>query len=161
MVYVGAYLCFSLLFIGLALCNNIAGEIVLRGFLGLFGCVGTILVGGTFDDIYRPEDRAIPMASFSWIAILGMSATRFSTPSPSLPSPSLTFPYLLYSSQLLIRPTIRHLSTFFFSFPIGKKKGWALFLLSPSAGWYQLELTAEIFAKQALSRRPSTAASST
>lgn len=70
-VYVGAYLCFSLLFIGLALCKNIYGEIILRAFLGLFGCVGTILVGGTFDDIYQPAQRAVPMATFAWIAILG------------------------------------------------------------------------------------------
>lgn len=47
-VYAGAYLCFSLCFIGLALGQNIATILVLRGFLGLFGCVGTILVGGTF-----------------------------------------------------------------------------------------------------------------
>ncbi|KXS95818.1 hypothetical protein AC578_6268 [Pseudocercospora eumusae] len=70
-VYSGAYLCFSLCFIGLALGKNIATILVMRGFLGLFGCVGTILVGGTFDDMYEPRERSRPMAMFSYIAILG------------------------------------------------------------------------------------------
>nr|ALK02045.1 fructose facilitator [Zygosaccharomyces kombuchaensis] len=70
-VYVGAYLCFCLCFIGLALGQNIATILVLRTLLGLFGCVGTILVGGTFDDMFIPEQRAIPMSLFSYIAILG------------------------------------------------------------------------------------------
>ncbi|KAH8429764.1 uncharacterized protein LDX57_007436 [Aspergillus melleus] len=70
-VYVGSYVCFALMFIGLALGKNIATILVCRALLGLFGCVGTILVGGTFDDMYRPEERAIPMATFSYIAILG------------------------------------------------------------------------------------------
>lgn len=54
-VYAGAYLCFSLCFIGLALGKNIETILVLRGFLGLFGCVGTILVGGTF--VSAADDR--------------------------------------------------------------------------------------------------------
>ncbi|CAK4034208.1 MFS-type transporter [Lecanosticta acicola] len=70
-VYSGAYLCFSLCFIGLALGKNIATILVMRAFLGLFGCVGTILVGGTFDDMYVPRERGKPMAMFSYIAILG------------------------------------------------------------------------------------------
>ncbi|KAB8238581.1 major facilitator superfamily domain-containing protein [Aspergillus alliaceus] len=70
-IYVGAYICFSLMFIGLALGKNIATIVICRALLGLFGCVGTILVGGTFGDMYRPEERAIPMACFSYIAILG------------------------------------------------------------------------------------------
>ncbi|KAE8349551.1 major facilitator superfamily domain-containing protein [Aspergillus coremiiformis] len=70
-IYVSAYICFGLMFIGLALGKNIATILVCRTLLGLFGCVGTILVGGTFGDMYRPEDRAIPMATFSYIAILG------------------------------------------------------------------------------------------
>ncbi|KAJ5109681.1 hypothetical protein N7532_002326 [Penicillium argentinense] len=73
-VYVGAYVCFSLMFIGLALGKNIATILVCRCLLGLFGCVGTILVGGTFGDMYTPAHRAIPMASFSFIAIFGTVA---------------------------------------------------------------------------------------
>lgn len=70
-VYVGAYVLFVLVFIGLALGKNIATILVMRVLQGLFGCVGTILVGGTFSDIYRPDHRAVPMACFSYVAILG------------------------------------------------------------------------------------------
>lgn len=70
-IYVGAYACFVVVFIGLALGRNIATILVMRALSGLFGCVGTILVGGTFSDIYRPDHRAVPMACFSYVAILG------------------------------------------------------------------------------------------
>ncbi|KAH1379281.1 hypothetical protein KXW65_005630 [Aspergillus fumigatus] len=70
-VSVGAYLLFAIMFSGLALGQNIVTIIVCRALLGLFGCVGTILVGGTFDDMYTPNQRAVPMATFSYIAILG------------------------------------------------------------------------------------------
>jgi MFS family permease len=70
-VYVGAYFLFTIMFIGLALGKNIATIIVCRALLGLFGCVGTILVGGTFGDMYTPNQRAVPMATFSYVAILG------------------------------------------------------------------------------------------
>ncbi|CAI6333742.1 unnamed protein product [Periconia digitata] len=73
-VYAGAFLCFSLLFIGLALAKDIGTIIGLRLLLGLFGCVGTILVGGTFDDMYEPHKRGRPMAMFSFIAIFGTVA---------------------------------------------------------------------------------------
>ncbi|KAK3673327.1 hypothetical protein LTR78_006873 [Recurvomyces mirabilis] len=73
-VYAGAYLCFTLLFIGLALGKDITTIVILRLFLGLFGCVGTILVGGTFDDMYEPRDRGRPMAMFSFVAIFGTVA---------------------------------------------------------------------------------------
>ncbi|KAJ5929797.1 hypothetical protein N7454_006747 [Penicillium verhagenii] len=73
-VYVGSYVCFALMFIGLSLGKNIATILVCRALLGLFGCVGTILVGGTFGDMYTPAHRAIPMASFSFIAIFGTVA---------------------------------------------------------------------------------------
>lgn len=70
-IHVGAYVCFVIIFIGLALGKNIATILVMRTLSGLFGCVGTILVGGTFSDIYGPDHRAIPMACFSYVAILG------------------------------------------------------------------------------------------
>jgi MFS family permease len=73
-IYVGAYALFILVFIGLALGKNIATILVMRVLQGLFGCVGTILVGGTFSDIYRPDDRAIPMACFAYVAIFGTVA---------------------------------------------------------------------------------------
>lgn len=70
-VYVGSYVCFTLIFIGLALGRNIATILVMRLLLGLFGCVGTILVGGTFGDMFREHERAVPMAWFSYVAIFG------------------------------------------------------------------------------------------
>ncbi|KAF5861107.1 hypothetical protein ETB97_000618 [Aspergillus alliaceus] len=73
-IYVGAYILFAVIFIGLALGKNIATILVCRALLGLFGCVGTILVGGTFSDMYTPDSRAVPMASFSYVAILGTVA---------------------------------------------------------------------------------------
>lgn len=73
-VYASAFLCFSLIFIGLALAQNISTIIGLRLLLGLFGCVGTILVGGTFDDMYEPHKRGRPMAMFSFVAIFGTVA---------------------------------------------------------------------------------------
>lgn len=73
-VYVGAYALFIVVFIGLALGKNIETILVMRVFQGLFGCVGTILVGGTFSDIYRPDDRAVPMACFTYVAIVGTFA---------------------------------------------------------------------------------------
>lgn len=50
-IYLGAYLCFTLVFILLALSPNITGILIGRALSGLFGCVGTILVGGTLADI--------------------------------------------------------------------------------------------------------------
>lgn len=73
-IYASAFLCFDLLFIGLALAKDINTIIGLRLLLGLFGCVGTILVGGTFDDMYVPHERSRPMAMFSWVAIFGTVA---------------------------------------------------------------------------------------
>jgi len=70
-IYIGAYGLFIIVFVGLALGQNIATILVMRAFSGLFGCVGTILVGGTFSDMYPADSRAIPMASFSYVAILG------------------------------------------------------------------------------------------
>ncbi|KAK4953471.1 hypothetical protein LTR66_013649, partial [Elasticomyces elasticus] len=73
-IYVGSYGLFIASFAGLALGKNIATVLVCRALQGLFGCVGTILVGGTFGDIYDPDERALPMALFSYVAILGTVA---------------------------------------------------------------------------------------
>lgn len=73
-VYGGAFVLYAITFIGLSLGKNIATILVMRALQGMFGCVGTILVGGTFSDIYDSNQRAIPMAAFSYIAILGTVA---------------------------------------------------------------------------------------
>jgi MFS family permease len=72
-IYVGAYALFVIFFLGLVLRKNIATILVMR-VQALFGRVGTIIVRGTFSDIYRPDDRAEPMACFSYVAILGTVA---------------------------------------------------------------------------------------
>jgi hypothetical protein len=54
--------------------QNIATILMMRGFQDLFRYVGTSLVDGTFSDIYRPDNCAVPMASFSYVAILGTVA---------------------------------------------------------------------------------------
>ncbi|KAI5303002.1 hypothetical protein KEM56_000134 [Ascosphaera pollenicola] len=74
LVYSGAFILFMCTFIGLSLGRNIATILCLRVLEGFFGCVGTILVGGTFSDMYESKDRAIPMASFAFIAIFGTVA---------------------------------------------------------------------------------------
>ena len=87
-IYVGSYVGFCVIFIGLALGKNITTILVLRTILGLFGCVGTILVGGTFSDMYFSEQRAIPIAAFSWVAIFGTvfapvyACLLYTSPSP-------------------------------------------------------------------------------
>ncbi|KAJ9659756.1 hypothetical protein H2201_007192 [Coniosporium apollinis] len=73
-IYAGSYGGFTLCFIGLALGKNIATILIMRTLLGLFGCVGTILVGGTFSDMYPEDERAKPVAFFSYVAILGTMA---------------------------------------------------------------------------------------
>lgn len=73
-IYVGGFAGYGICFIGLALGKNMATIVCMRMCLGLFGCVGTILVGGTFDDMFIPEERSYPMALFAYIAILGTVA---------------------------------------------------------------------------------------
>uniref|UniRef100_A0A0K3CJD3 BY PROTMAP: gi/472585063/gb/EMS22629.1/ fructose facilitator [Rhodosporidium toruloides NP11] gi/647403384/emb/CDR49512.1/ RHTO0S27e01244g1_1 [Rhodosporidium toruloides] n=1 Tax=Rhodotorula toruloides TaxID=5286 RepID=A0A0K3CJD3_RHOTO len=73
-IYLGAYLCFTLIFILLALSPNITGILIGRALSGLFGCVGTILVGGTLADIWNTRDRGLPMSTFTFSAIFGTVA---------------------------------------------------------------------------------------
>ncbi|EIM90087.1 MFS general substrate transporter [Stereum hirsutum FP-91666 SS1] len=73
-IYLGSFGCFTLIFILLAMGKNIGSELVGRLLSGLFGCVGTILVGGTLADIWETKERSVPMACFSYVAILGTIA---------------------------------------------------------------------------------------
>nr|ALK02046.1 fructose facilitator [Zygosaccharomyces kombuchaensis] len=73
-VYTIGFVGFCLCFIGLALGRNMATILVMRTLQGGLGSIGTILVGGTFDDMFIPDDRAVPMALFSHIAIFGTMA---------------------------------------------------------------------------------------
>ncbi|GAA6006278.1 MFS transporter [Rhodotorula paludigena] len=73
-VYLSAYLCFTLIFLLLALAPNIGAALAARFLSGLFGCVGTILVGGTLADIWNTRDRGLPMSCFTFSAIFGTVA---------------------------------------------------------------------------------------
>ncbi|KAL7415406.1 MFS general substrate transporter [Mrakia frigida] len=73
-VYLTAYGLFVLCFLFLALGQNVETQIIGRWFSGMFGSCGTILVGGTFADIWRTEDRSIPMSCFTFVAIFGTIA---------------------------------------------------------------------------------------
>ncbi|GAA5901788.1 hypothetical protein JCM8208_003588 [Rhodotorula glutinis] len=73
-VYLTAYLCFTLVFILLADAPNIGAALAARTLSGLFGCVGTILVGGTLADIWNTRERGLPMSCFTFSAIFGTVA---------------------------------------------------------------------------------------
>ncbi|CED82158.1 Synaptic vesicle transporter SVOP and related transporters (major facilitator superfamily) [Phaffia rhodozyma] len=73
-IYLGAFLCFTLVDLMLALGKNIGTEIVGRLLSGLFGSIGTILVGGTFADMFVPRDRSVPMSVFTFAAIFSTIA---------------------------------------------------------------------------------------
>ncbi|KAB8346156.1 hypothetical protein FH972_023202 [Carpinus fangiana] len=81
-VYVGAYACFILMFIGLALGKNIATILVCRALLGLFGCVGTILVGGK-KPAAASSSRSAPRCSAKRPATTATAPTKSCKPRPS------------------------------------------------------------------------------
>lgn len=75
-IYLGAFLCFFLIDLMLALGKNIQTEIIGRLLSGVFGSVGTILVGGTLADMYESRERSTPMSMFTFAAIFSTIAAR-------------------------------------------------------------------------------------
>ncbi|TIB84808.1 putative MFS transmembrane transport protein [Wallemia mellicola] len=73
-VYIGGFFCFTAVFPMLAAGQNIGTMIVGRLLSGLFGCIGTILVGGTLADIWVDEERSVPMSQFTFVAIFSTIA---------------------------------------------------------------------------------------
>jgi MFS family permease len=73
-IYIGAFGCFTVINIMLALGKNIGTEIVGRLLSGAFGSIGTILVGGTFTDIFNSKDISVPMSIFTFSAIFSTIA---------------------------------------------------------------------------------------
>lgn len=65
---------FTVINIMLALGKNIGTEIVGRLLSGAFGSIGTILVGGTFTDIFSSADISVPMSIFTFSAIFSTIA---------------------------------------------------------------------------------------
>ncbi|KAL8291342.1 hypothetical protein RQP46_002320 [Phenoliferia psychrophenolica] len=70
-VYLLSYGGFTLWFIGLALGKNIWSMIIFRFFSGCFGAAGTTMTGGTLSDMWATHERSVPMAIFSFVAIMG------------------------------------------------------------------------------------------
>lgn len=69
-VYVTAFGLFTLSTFFLVFGQNIATILIGRFFQGLTGCIGTILVGGTFSDIYESEELSVPTSLFTFSAIV-------------------------------------------------------------------------------------------
>lgn len=69
-VYVSAFGAFTLVTLMLVFGKNIETILIGRLLQGLSGAVGTILVGGTFSDIYDDAERALPTSIFTFCAII-------------------------------------------------------------------------------------------
>ncbi|KAH7908595.1 major facilitator superfamily domain-containing protein [Hygrophoropsis aurantiaca] len=68
-LYIVCSLVFTLSEIAIALANNIQTVIIARSLGGGFGSTGATLVGGTIADIWRPQQRGLPMSIFALAAV--------------------------------------------------------------------------------------------
>ncbi|CAO1627991.1 unnamed protein product [Parajaminaea phylloscopi] len=73
-VYLISMFFFVVWFIGLALSPNIGSVIVFRFLSGCSGAAGVTIIPGTLANIFATKDRAIPVALFSLVAVLGTVA---------------------------------------------------------------------------------------
>ncbi len=73
-VYLGSYGLFVVWFILIALAPNIASVLVGRFLSGVFGAAGVTIIPGTLANIWRSEDRGLPVALFSLVAVFGTVA---------------------------------------------------------------------------------------
>lgn len=73
-VYLVSMFFFVIWFIGLALAPNIGSVIVFRFLSGCSGAAGVTIVPGTIANIFTTRERAIPIALFSLVAVLGTVA---------------------------------------------------------------------------------------
>ena len=67
-VYLGSAVIFWLFQIPQALAPNIQTMLIARFITGIGGSTGVSLVGGTLSDLFKNEDRGMPMAAFSFAA---------------------------------------------------------------------------------------------
>ncbi|KAJ7173520.1 MFS polyamine transporter [Mycena filopes] len=70
-LYIGSAVGFTLMFLPIALAKNIQTVIVARFLQGSFGSTWATMVGGTLADIWKPQERGLPMAIFSAAALGG------------------------------------------------------------------------------------------
>lgn len=73
-IYLGCYALFTVWFIPIALAKNIATVIIARLLSGCFGAAGTTIIPGTLADIWSTEERGLPVALFSFVAVFGTVA---------------------------------------------------------------------------------------
>ncbi|KAF9266667.1 MFS general substrate transporter [Marasmius fiardii PR-910] len=70
-LYVVSSLGFMMMYVMIAKARNIETVLVARFLQGGFGSTGSTMVGGTVADIWRPDQRGLPMALFALTAIGG------------------------------------------------------------------------------------------
>lgn len=68
-IYLGAFAGFTIITIGLSFAQNLATVIICRLLSGCFGSIGTILVGGSLNDLWSVSDISVPMSLFTFSAI--------------------------------------------------------------------------------------------
>ncbi|GAA6020209.1 hypothetical protein JCM10207_004371 [Rhodosporidiobolus poonsookiae] len=73
-IYLVSAIIFALFFIPQALAKNIETILVSRFISGIAGSTAVSLVGGTLADVWRGEDRGVPMALFSFSAFAATGA---------------------------------------------------------------------------------------
>lgn len=64
LVYWTCIPCFAVFILGSGLSRNLASLIICRFLAGLFGSPGLSIGSGTVADIWKPEERTVPMAAF-------------------------------------------------------------------------------------------------
>ncbi|KAF7289098.1 Drug transporter [Mycena chlorophos] len=70
-LYLASATGFTLMYLAIALAQNIQTVIVARFLQGGFGSTWATMVGGTIADIWLPQERGLPMAIFSVAAVGG------------------------------------------------------------------------------------------
>lgn len=64
LVYWTCIPCFAVFILGTGFSQNLASLIICRFFAGMFGSPGLSIGSGTVADIWKPEERTIPMTAF-------------------------------------------------------------------------------------------------
>ncbi|KAL0953642.1 hypothetical protein HGRIS_004846 [Hohenbuehelia grisea] len=70
-LYLASTLIFGLMYLVIALAQNIQTVIIARFIQGAVGSTGATMVGGTIADVWRPHERGLPMAIFAFAAVGG------------------------------------------------------------------------------------------
>ncbi|KAF9226215.1 MFS general substrate transporter [Gyrodon lividus] len=71
-VYIFSSVMFTLTQVMLALAPNIEAVIAARTLGGIFGSTGASLVGGSIADIWKPQERGLPMSLFAFTSLFSI-----------------------------------------------------------------------------------------